>query len=414
VTGTRAGRALDALNLFLSDVRYGLGAYLAVYLLERHAWDEASIGVALSAAAMAGLLAQTPIGVLVDGLRAKRALVAGAAAVVTATCLLIPLAPGFWPVAAMQAVSGAAAAVFPPTIAAVTLGVVGAAAFARRIGRNEAFNHGGNAACNVVVGVSAAFYGPGVVFWLMGAMALGSIASVLAIPARAIDHEVARGLVHTAESGAPGQRPSGWGALLRNRPLLVFAACGALFHLANAAMLPLVGQKLSLLVPGQGTSLTAASAIAAQTVMVPMSLLAGARADVWGRRPLLLLAFLALALRGLLYTLWDHPGWLVAVQLLDGVGAGLFGALFAVVVADLTRGTGHFNAAQGAVATAQAIGGVASTSLAGLVAARVGYDAAFLTLSAIAAAGAALFWLAMPETRAAPGPAATAVAVPLG
>jgi predicted MFS family arabinose efflux permease len=143
-------------------------------------------------------------------------------------------------------------------------------------------------------------------------------------------------------------------------------------------------------------------------------LLAGARADVWGRRPLLLLAFLALALRGLLYTLWDHPGWLVAVQLLDGVGAGLFGALFAVVVADLTRGTGHFNAAQGAVATAQAIGGVASTSLAGLVAARVGYDAAFLTLSAIAAAGAALFWLAMPETRAAPGPAATAVAVPLG
>ncbi len=126
------------------------------------------------------------------------------------------------------------------------------------------------------------------------------------------------------------------------------------------------------------------------------------------------MAFLALALRGLLYTLWDHPGWLVAVQLLDGVGAGLFGALFAVVVADLTRGTGHFNAAQGAVATAQAIGGVASTSLAGLVAARVGYDAAFLTLSAIAAAGAALFWLAMPETRAAPGPAATAVAVPLG
>jgi MFS family permease len=168
-------------------------------------------------------------------------------------------------------------------------------------------------------------------------------------------------------------------------------------------MLPLVGQKLSLLVPGQGTSMTAVSAIAAQMVMVPMSVLAGARADAWGRKPLLLLAFAALALRGVLYTLWDHPGWLVAVQLLDGVGAGLFGALFAVVVADLTRGTGRFNAAQGAVATAQAAGGVASTTLAGLVAARAGYDAAFLALAAIAAAGAALFWLAMPETRPAPG-----------
>ena len=404
----RAERALDALNLFLSDVRYGLGAYLAVYLLERHAWDEASIGVALSTGAMAGLLAQTPIGLLVDGLRAKRALIVGAAVLVTATCLAIPLAPRFWPVAAAQVVSGAAAGVFPPTIAAISLGVVGAAAFARRIGRNEAFNHGGNAACNVVVGVTAAFFGPGVVFWLMGAMALASIVAVLTIPARAIDHAAARGFFPGAGAHGPGQGPSHWGTLLRCRPLLVFAGCGALFHLANAAMLPLVGQRLSLLVPGQGTSLTAASAIAAQAVMVPIAVLAGARADAWGRKPLLLLGFLALALRGVLYTVSDHPAWLVAVQLLDGVGAGLFGALFPVIVADLTRGTGRFNAAQGAVATAQAFGGVVSTTLAGAVAARVGYDAAFLTLSAIALAGTALFWIAMPETRSAPAPAAPA------
>lgn len=145
MTWPRVERALDALNLFLSDVRYGLGAYLAVYLLERHAWDEASIGVALSAVAMAGLLVQTPIGVLLDGLRAKRALVAGAAALVTAACLFIPLAPSFWPATAVQAVPGAAA-VFPPAIAAISLGIAGSVAFARRIGRNEAFNHGGNAA----------------------------------------------------------------------------------------------------------------------------------------------------------------------------------------------------------------------------------------------------------------------------
>jgi len=263
------------------------------------------------------------------------------------------------------------------------------------------------------VGASAAFFGPGVVFWLMGAMAVGSIASVLAIPARAIDHGVARGLVHGADSNAPGHRPPGWGASLGNRPLLIFAACGALFHLANAAMLPLVGQKLSFLVPGYGTSMTAASAIAAQMVMVPIAVLAGARAEAWGRKPLLL-AFAALALRGALYTAWDHPGWLVGVQLLDGVGAGLIGALFPVVVADLTRGTGRFNAAQGAVGTAQAIGGVLSTTLAGLVAARAGYDAAFLTLSAIAAAGAALFWLAMPETRAAAPGRPAAFAAPRG
>lgn len=112
-------------------------------------------------------------------------------------------------------------------------------------------------------------------------------------------------------------------------------------------MPPLVGQKPSLLVPGRGTSLRAAGAIAAQTATVPISLPAGARADAWRRKPLLLPAFVAPPLRCLLYTPCGHPGWLAASQLLDGVGAGLFGAPFAVVLADLTRGTGRFNAAQG-------------------------------------------------------------------
>jgi len=138
--------------------------------------------------------------------------------------------------------------------------------------------------------------------------------------------------------------------------------------------------------------------------MVPTAALAGARADAWGRRPLLLAAFAALALRGALYTLSDHPAWLVGVQLLDGVGAGLVGALFPVVVADLTRGTGHFNAAQGAVGTVHAVGGIISGAMAGSIAVRAGYDAAFSVLAAIAALGGALFWLAMPETRdAVPG-----------
>jgi MFS family permease len=110
-------------------------------------------------------------------------------------------------------------------------------------------------------------------------------------------------------------------------------------------------------------------------------------------------AIAALALRGVLYVAWDNPAWLVGVQLLDGLGAGLIGALFPVVIADLTRGSGHFAAAQGAVGTVHAIGGIVSGALSGQVAVRAGYDAAFLVLAAIAALGGALFWLLMPETR---------------
>ena len=100
----------------------------------------------------------------------------------------------------------------------------------------------------------------------------------------------------------------------------------------------------------------------------------------------------------MLYTFSDDPYWLVGVQLLDGVGAGLYGALFPLIVADLMEGTGRFNVALGAVATAQGIGASLSTTVAGVIVVKAGYSAAFITLAAIAGMGLALFWLAMPET----------------
>src|SRR4051812_39553873 len=394
-----AERALDLLNLLLSDVRYGLGAYLGVYLLTEHRWDAAEIGLALSFGGLVGLLSQPPIGLLEDAIRAKRLLLAGAVLVLTATCLVIPLAPRFWPVAAAAVIGALAGTIISPAIAAISLGIVGPAHFAYRAGRNESLFHLGNAGVNLIILASAPFLGTPVLFWLMAATGIASVAAALAVPERAINHAVARGLLPGATCAS---RPSTWQLLLRSRPLLVFSLTGALFHLANASMLSLVAQKLALQNIGWGIALTAACAIAAQSVMVPTAALAGARADAWGRRPLLLAAFLALALRGALYTVWDHPAWLIGVQLLDGLGAGLIGALFPVVVADLTRGSGHFAAAQGAVGTLHAVGGIVSGALAGYIVVFAGYNAAFLTLAMIAALGAVVFWLAMPETRDAP------------
>jgi MFS family permease len=408
----RAERALDALSFFVSDARYGLGAFLGVYLMTEHGWNAGSIGTALSIGGLAGLVSQAPLGALVDAVRAKRALIAIAVVVVTATCLVIPLVPQFWPVAVAGLIGALAGVTIGPTLAAIGLGVVGPARFARRAGRNEALFHAGDGAISLAILLTAPFFGNQVLFWSMGFTALASVAAAAAVPGHAIDHEVARGLPsgdmnHTV-------RPSAWSVLLASRPLLVFAACGALFHLANASMLVLVSQKLALQNLGQGIALTAASAIAAQSVMVPVAALAGARADAWGRKPLLLAAFIALALRGALYTLSDNTAWLITVQLLDGVGAGLIGALFPVVVADLTRGSGHFAAAQGVVGTVHGIGGVLSMVIAGQLVVHAGYDVTFLTLAAVAALGAVLFWLAMPETQGATALVApgTAVAKP--
>lgn len=394
----QAGRALDAANFFLADVRDGLGPYLAVYLLTEQRWDEARIGLVMSIATIAGIVAQTPAGALVDATRAKRLVMVIAAILVTLASLSLPLFPSFGPVALSQAIAHAAGVIFPPAIAAVSLGIFGHSNFTRRIGRNETFNHAGNAVAAGVAGLSAYWFGPTVVFYLVGAMAIASLISILAIPERAIDHDLARGL-HDADTDAQQDAPSGIAVLLTCRPLLVFAVCVLLFHLSNAAMLPLVGQKLALQDKNMGTSLMSACIVAAQLVMVPFAMLVGARADCWGHKRFFLAALLILPIRGALYTLSDNPFWLVGVQLLDGVGAGIFGAIFPVVVADLMRNTGRYNVAQGAVMTAQSIGAALSTTLAGFVVVGAGYGAAFISLGLVAAIGAVICLLALPETR---------------
>jgi len=252
--------------------------------------------------------------------------------------------------------------------------------------------HAGNAVCNVVVLGAALSSGDAAVFWVMAVTSLASIAIVLMIPKQSIDPELARGLA----AGRPTEAPLR--TILVNPTLRTFALCGAVFHLANGSMLGLLGQKLALLVPGMGIALTAMCAIAAQIVMVPTAMLAGIYADRWGRKPLYSVAFAALALRGVLYTFSDEPAWLIAVQLLDGLAAGITGALFTVIVADATRGLGHFAVAQAGVGTVHGFGGTLSAVLGGELVGAIGYSAAFLVLAFVAALGFLLFLWRMPET----------------
>ncbi|WP_447650780.1 MFS transporter [Pseudomonas abietaniphila] len=394
----RNNRSLDGLNFFLADVRDGLGPYLAIYLLAVHKWDPASIGLVMTLAGIAALVTQTPAGALIDRTRSKRLVVVVAALLVTAGCLVLPFIHSFTWVAVTQSLSAIAGSVFAPAIAAISLGITGPKAFTRRTGRNETWNHAGNACAALLAGGCSWLFGPIAVFYLMAFMAAASIVAVSFVDGSAIDHEVARGFDPGVQQA--NEQPSGVAVLLHNRPLLVFAICCGLFHLANAAMLPLVSQKLSQIDIHLATPLTSACIVAAQLVMVPVAWLVGAKADSWGRKPLLLAGFIILPLRGVLYVLSDNPYWLVGVQLLDGIGAGAFGALLPLVVKDLTQGTGRFNVSLGAISTVFGLGAALSNGLAGLVIREAGYSAAFLTLAAIAALAFVLLWLAVPETLA--------------
>jgi MFS family permease len=171
-----------------------------------------------------------------------------------------------------------------------------------------------------------------------------------------------------------------------------------LFHLANAALLPLVGQKLAAAYPQEATAMMSACIVAAQAVMLPIALLVGRTADSWGRKPLFLAGFAILPVRAVLYTLSDNSFWLVGVQVLDGVGAGIFGALTPLVIADIMRGTGRYNLAQGAIATVQGIGASLSGLGAGVIVDHFGYSATFLALGAAALVAVIVFAIWMPET----------------
>jgi MFS family permease len=183
------------------------------------------------------------------------------------------------------------------------------------------------------------------------------------------------------------------------RPMVVLTMSVMLFHAANAAMLPLVGSAMAMRSSQWATALVAACIIVPQLIVAAISPKVGELAQGWGRKPLLLIGFGVLPIRGLLLAYTHEPFAIVAVQMLDGISASVLGVLVPLTIADATRGTGRFNLAQGIVGSAVGIGAAASTFVAGRLADIVGAPVTFLCLAIIAGCGVLLLLVAMPETK---------------
>jgi MFS family permease len=401
IRSTKAGfrpAALDALNFLLADVRGALGPYLNVFLVTDQHWSQSQVGLVTTISGLLGLSLQTPIGAAIDATRAKRELIVLALAVLAIGATAIFAAPSFWPVVTANSLIAIAGDVFSPTVAALTLGLYARKQLARRLGRNSAFDHAGNVAIALAAGAVGYAFSQRAVFLMVPVLSVLAGIAVLSIPAAAIDHERARDMGEVGVATETPAKTAGLSVLFESRPLAVFGLCVMLFHLANAAMLPLVGQKLAAVYPEEATAMMSACIVAAQMVMAPIALLVGRTADSWGRKPLFLAGFAVLPIRAVLYTFSDNSFWLVGVQLLDGVGAGIFGALTPLVIADIMRGTGRYNLAQGAVATVQGIGASVSGLIAGVIVDYYGYTVTFLSLGAVAALALIVFAVGMPET----------------
>ena len=388
--------ALDALNFLAADVRNLFGPFVNVFLVTGRHWTQTDVGLVTTAGGLIGIALQTPIGAFIDVTRAKRGVIVLTMAAMTVAAALIFARPTFWPIAIALSILAIAGDAFAPAVSALTLGLVKREQLARRLGRNSAFDHGGNIAIALLAGAVGYAFSQRAVFLMVPAFAALTSAAVLAIPADAINHDRARDL---AANGKTQGTAAGYRVLFETRPLMIFALCAFLFHFANAPLLPLVGQKLALEFPKEATAMMSFCVVAAQGVMLPIAILVGRNADGWGRRPIFLVAFAVLPIRAALYTLSDDAFWLIGVQLLDGVGAGIYGALAPLLIADVMRGTGRYNLAQGAVATTMGIGASVSALFAGEMVDHFGYSVSFLALSAAAAVAFLVFVGFMPETR---------------
>jgi predicted MFS family arabinose efflux permease len=387
-------RGLDWLNFFLADVQTGVGPFLAIYL-SKYGWNEQLVGTALSVGGIAGIVAQTPAGALVDRIRSKRALIAAGVIALAAGALLMALLPTFWPVMMAQVLIGASSSIFIPAICAISLGIVGHRLFDRRQGRNQTFNSAGNVVAAVSMGVIGYFLANRDIFFFVVALAVPTLWALRTIRASDIDYDLARG----ARPAEPRDGAARITQLLENHALVIFLVCAVMFHFANAAMLPLLGEMLAK-GHGRGSMMfMSACVMTTQLVITFLASWSGAKAGDWGRKPLLLIAFTVLPIRGLLYTLTDNVTALVAIQILDGVGAGIFGVVSVLVIADLTEGTGRFNLALGAVTTAVGIGASLSQAIAGGLVHHFGYRSGFLFLAAVASLALAILYFYMPETR---------------
>ncbi len=402
-------RGLDGLTFFVANLQTGFGPFVSVYLTSER-WTQTDIGLVLTLGGLVSLFGQIPAGSAVDAIASKRLVAAisivaiGFSAVGLALGSLFPVILFAW------LLHSAASCTLTPAVTAMSLGLVGHARIAARLGRNASFASVGSAVAAAGMGACGTYISNQAVFFVTAALMVPAIYALTLIRPAEIDPVLARGGSESEAGGETGGGGgggtgggaggrTGWWRLLGERRLLVLALCVVLFHLANAAMLPLVGSLLTLRSSGSAALLIAACLIVPQVMVATLSPSVGQWAQSWGRRPLLLAGFAALPVRGLCFSLVHDPMLLVAAQVFDGISAAALGVVVPLAIADIARRSGRFALAQGIVGTGLGLGGAVSTTVGGYLADHFGSATAFMGLSILGFIAFVTVFALMPETR---------------
>ena len=197
-----------------------------------------------------------------------------------------------------------------------------------------------------------------------------------------------------------------------NPKFLVFCTVVFFFHAANASVLPLVMQSLSLQDPQYGILLSGLCIVIAQSFMTFFAQICGDYSPVWGRKGLILGGIAALSVRCFLLTIlvsaqdgYDDEStpkslkmYILLTQLLDSAGGGIVGTMQVLVTSDISAGTGRFSLLVGITASSMCLGATVSSYLGQAIAFDYGYPNAFAFLGLLSLLPFCLYLVLMPET----------------
>lgn len=398
----KAKNALTAVNFFVETNR--LEPYTAVYLIHFKKWNEVAFGVMSLVMNLAMLIFQTPAGDLLDKTRHKKQITALAILVASFTTVMVVWTSNFWVILAAKVVEGISATIFLPALMSLLLGICltqkEVPAF---IAKTEVSNKVGSFLFVVACALISYFAFPnvGAIFYLLGAGGVAAAFFTLQIPNTAIDHARARQLgqpdAEAMASESPVKSPvespveatpARYRELFQNRSIVLFAMLTFCYHLANAGVVPLLSQYIAT-ISSQSVSFTWTSAILI-VFFFSQALTARTMSTAINRidhKFLTTIAFIVLPIRcamiALMVMYWQNPYVLVATQIFDGIGAGIYDIMLPVIVKKLTEGSGRFGFTYGFIVTCWRVGHGMSLLLGEIIVHYMGYSSAFWILGSI-------------------------------
>jgi MFS family permease len=376
-------------------VQVSFGAFLAFYLANL-GWSKQDVGLVMAVGGLVGVAAQIPGGALTDAVRWKRGLTAAGVLMISAAALILALWPSYLLVFAAATLHGMTGGMLGPALAAISLGLTGRQGMSTRVGRNFRFAAAGNALTAAITGAVASYISNSAIFLVAALLCIPTLLALSRIRPEEIDYARARNARKRDDTFDVARALD----LFKNRDLLVFAVCLMLFQFFNSSLLPVVGQNLV----GEGAAgmsplYMAGLLIVPQLVVAVLAPWIGYWSELRGRKVLLLAGFAFAVLRALLFAMTGNPTAMLVIQILDGVTGAIITVLTILVITDLTSGTGRFNLAQGIFGALTGASAALSAGVFGFVAHRFGDYVALVAMALGIAAGMALLYALLPETK---------------